>query len=122
MGGAPPRTPARSRWARWLVCALLVTVSSEAGAHPVPRDNHDRAIAVRLTPGAVVVHYVLDLDEGRAARDVPRGELVGVATPGEFYAAFTGYFAPVLAGNLAARLDGKPLGFACTRQEFHPPD
>ena len=44
-------------------------------AHPVPRDNHDRTLVVRLTPDAVVVDYRLEVDEFRASRDLPGEEL-----------------------------------------------
>ncbi len=95
------------------LCALCASVVSSVSAHPVPKDNHDRTIVVRLTPRAVEVDYTLDLDEGRAARDVARAELAGISTPEEFYEAFLRWLAPVLADNLDARLDGKPLAFVC---------
>ncbi len=106
----------------FLVCAfsslcLCVSAVSSVYAHPVPKDNHDRTIVVRLTPRAVEVDYTLDLDELRAARDVAREELAGVTTPEEFYRAFSRWVAPVLAGNLDARLDGKPLDFACVERK-----
>ena len=79
-------------------------------AHPVPNENHDRTIVVRLTPDAVVVDYRLEVDEGRAARDLPRAE-TGRRHQSEASSttAFTPLLRPVLAGNLDARLDGKPL-------------
>src|SRR5438067_808077 len=96
----------------------LLAAPGVAGAHPVPRDNHDRTLVVRLTPGAVVVDYRLDVDEARAALDLSRAELARVSTRAEFYDAFTRSHAPYLAGNLDARLDGKPLTFTCVRQDY----
>jgi ABC-type nickel/cobalt efflux system permease component RcnA len=87
-------------------------------AHPVPRDNHDRTVVVRLTPEAVRVRYTLDVDEGRAARDLRDVELPGVSTPEQFYQAYARHMAPILAGNLAARLNGRPLTFDCVGQGY----
>ncbi len=99
----------------FLLCLLCASVVRPAIAHPVPKDNHDRTTVVRLTPADVEVAYTLDLDEGRAARDVAREELAGVSTPEEFHQAFARWLAPILANNLDARLDGKPLTFACAK-------
>src|SRR5262249_55629577 len=85
-------------------------------AHPVPKDNHDRTLVVRLTPAGLIVDYRLELDEYRAARDLPRSELEGVDSRKDFHAAFRRYHADVLANNLFAALDGKPLEFSCTQQ------
>jgi ABC-type nickel/cobalt efflux system permease component RcnA len=79
----------------------------------VPRDNHDRTILVRLTPDALLVDYRLELDESRAALDLPRSEAAGVTSRQEFYAAVLRYYGGALAGNLDAALDGKPLDFTC---------
>jgi ABC-type nickel/cobalt efflux system permease component RcnA len=87
----------------------------------VPRDNHDRTLVVRLTSEKVIVEYRLELDESRAARDLPREELAKVFDVKEFYTAFTRFHAPVLANNLFATLDGdnaKPLEFKCVRQAY----
>jgi ABC-type nickel/cobalt efflux system permease component RcnA len=81
----------------------------------VPKDNHDRTILVRLTPEAVLVDYRLELDEYRAVRDLPREEFDGLGDRKGFHAAFARYFAPILANNLVARLDGKELEFTCQR-------
>jgi nickel/cobalt exporter len=99
------------------LCILCTSVVRSAQAHPVPKDNHDRTIVVRLTPRAVEVNYRLDLDEGRAARDVAREELAGISTPEEFHRAFVRWLGPILADNLDARLDGKPLVFDCVKRE-----
>jgi ABC-type nickel/cobalt efflux system permease component RcnA len=88
-------------------------------AHPVPRLSHDRVIAVHLTPDAVRVDYHLELDEFTAVyNDLPavldKAELNKLSGR-EFYDAFTRAYAPVLADNLLAKLDGKPLMFTCAR-------
>jgi hypothetical protein len=103
--------------------ALLLTLLpgpltlSSANAHPVPRDNHDRTLIVRLTPEAVLVDYRLEVGELRAALDLARDDLgtiedrVGFA---ELYARST---SETLARSLLARLDGKELTFTCVRYE-----
>jgi ABC-type nickel/cobalt efflux system permease component RcnA len=71
-----------------------------------------------LTPSAVIVDYRLEVDEARAARDLPRSELEGIASRAAFYDTFCRYFAPVLADNLVATLDGKELTFHPLGQSF----
>src|SRR5215831_13505911 len=90
---------------------LCVSVVQPSFAHPVPSDNHDRTIVVRLTAEAVFVEYRLELDELRAQRDLPRSEIAKIASRTDFYNVFTNYFAGILAGNLIARLDDKELSF-----------
>lgn len=96
-------------------------------AHPVPKDNHDRIIAVKLTPAAVVVKYHLDVDESRAELELARAELppkdFAKLTNGQaIRSAYTRYCAPLVGGNLIARIDGKPLAFRCVKQEFEVSD
>jgi ABC-type nickel/cobalt efflux system permease component RcnA len=85
-------------------------------AHPIPKENHDRTITVWLTRQAVLVDYRLEVDEGRAARDLTEEELARVTTPQQLYLVFTDSQGPVLAHNLDARLDGKPLTFTCAEK------
>jgi ABC-type nickel/cobalt efflux system permease component RcnA len=101
---------------------LLLALAAPVGAHPVPRDNHDRTVVVRLTADAVLVDYRLELDETRAALDLPRSEQANVRSPRDFYAVFTRYFAPKLAYNLVADLDGKPLEFTCVERRHELSD
>jgi nickel/cobalt transporter (NicO) family protein len=103
-----------------LVIALLalVALTPAARAHPIPRDNHDRTIVVRLTPEAVVVDYRLEVDELRAVEDMPREELHGLDPAKGFHRLFLDYHAPVLANNLDATLDGKALTFTCVARRF----
>src|SRR5262245_38730248 len=56
----------RSRGMRWAgplvgLCAL-VGVTAEVRADPIPRGEHNRRLAIRLTPGAAVVTYQLDVE------------------------------------------------------------
>jgi ABC-type nickel/cobalt efflux system permease component RcnA len=103
-------------------CLLLLALAAPAGAHPVPKDNHDRTVVVRLTADAVFVDYRLELDETRAALDLPRSEHAQIRSPRDFYAVFTRYFAPKVAYNLVADLDGKPLEFICVEQRHELTD
>jgi hypothetical protein len=90
-------------------------------AHPIPRSNHDRTVRLRLTREAVVVEYQLEVDPYTVVfEDLPavlsQEELARLSKPEEFYTAFTRSYAPILADNLLARLDGKPLTFTCRKQ------
>src|SRR4051812_45262087 len=102
---------------RIAVCLLVVALAPAAlHAHPVPKDNHDRTLAVHLTPSGVVVEYRLELDERRAVFDVRREALEGVDDPKKFHEAFRKHFASVIADNLVATLDGEELTFRCVAQ------
>src|SRR5579871_4423044 len=87
-------------------------------AHPVPKENHDRVIEVRLTPSAVIVEYHLEVNEIGAQLEIVRelspSERADITTPDSFHKAYIQHFAPLLADNLFARLDGKPLVFTGT--------
>src|SRR5439155_9067626 len=45
-------------------------------------------------------------------------ELSKLRKPHEFYESFTRCYAPILAGNLVARLDGRPLEFRCVKHGY----
>src|SRR5437660_5949753 len=99
----------------WLVSGMQTAVQARA-RHPVPRRTHDRTIVVRLGADKVVVNYRLEVDEFTVVyEDLPafsdQIDLTRFTKPEEFYEAFTQCYAPVLAGNLVAKLDGKPLTF-----------
>lgn len=98
------------------LCVLCI-LRGEVSAHPVPKDNHDRTIVVRLTADAVIVEYRLELDVARAARDLQNVDLSDIQSEDQLYAVFTRYFGPILADNLVARVDGKPLTFTCTTRK-----
>src|SRR5581483_5154045 len=101
---------------------LCVSVVPSTCAHPVPSDNHDRTIVVRLTAEALIVDYRLEVDELRAQRDLPRSEIAKITSRTDFYNIFTNYFADILAGNLVARLDDKELSFTCERKAYEATD
>jgi ABC-type nickel/cobalt efflux system permease component RcnA len=90
--------------------------------HPVPSDNHDRTIVVRLTLAGVTVDYRLELDEARAAKDLPAEVLEKVTSRKDFYLRFCRYFGPILANNLSGRLDGKELNFRCEKETYEITD
>src|SRR4051794_14748325 len=99
------------------LAALLVPATLHA--HPVPKDNHDRTLAVHLTPSLVVVDYRLELDGHRAYRDLLDGHreaLAGAQTPKQLAAAYCKHFAPLIADNLVATLDGQELTFRVVEQ------
>src|SRR5579884_2777858 len=91
----------------------LLLLPAAAAAHPLPKDNHDRTLVVRVTPTALVVDYRLEVDELRAARDLPAAVLRSVRDRDELHQRFLDFFADVLANNLDAKLDGRPLTFRC---------
>jgi ABC-type nickel/cobalt efflux system permease component RcnA len=113
---------ASSRRAIWFLLVLgtqYSVLSTAAHAHPVPRRIHDRVLTVRLAADAVTVDYHLELDELTAYDELPAvAEPADLAkiTRDNFYDTFTRLYAPVLAGNLTAKLDGKPLQFECVRR------
>jgi ABC-type nickel/cobalt efflux system permease component RcnA len=108
------------------LCSFVIGLSSTAHAHPVPRRSHDRTIQVRLTADpptgqvVVVVDYRLEVDEWTVVYvDLPafsdQVDLTRLAKPRDFYEAFTRCYAPILADNLLATVDQKPLSFTCVR-------
>lgn len=96
-----------------LFCILLFFALCDESvfAHPVPKQNHDRDIEVRLTAEAVVVKYQLDIDEYRAVQDLDKEDLVRIDSPRAIPRVFLEFAAPILRNNLIARLDGAELSF-----------
>jgi ABC-type nickel/cobalt efflux system permease component RcnA len=96
------------------LCSLCLCGES-VFAHPVPKGNHDRIIEVRIGPSAVIVEYHLEVDETGAqlevVRELPPDERADITTADSFHNAYIRHFGPILADNLFARLDGKPLVF-----------
>jgi hypothetical protein len=87
-----------------LILALLL-LPGAARAHPVPKDNHDRTLVVRLTPEAVLVDYRLEVDELRAALDL-RALEKDLPTSRQ---AIPAALADAVAAALADTLDDLPL-------------
>jgi nickel/cobalt transporter (NicO) family protein len=101
-------------WA-WTIIGIGPDLQADP-LHPVPRRAHDRTIIVRLGPDKVTVDYRLEVDEFTVVfEDLPafsdQIDLTRLSKPDEFYEAFVRCYAPVLAGNLVASVDGKPLTF-----------
>src|SRR5262245_63701504 len=97
---------------------ILLAAAFPVRAHPVPKDNHDRTIVVRLTPDAVVVDYRLEVDEFRALRDLDGVDLGVLRDRKDVHAAYLKHFAPLLMGNLVVQLDGRDVDLACVQQSF----
>jgi nickel/cobalt exporter len=108
-----------------LVFALITHHSSlitPACAHPVGERTYDRTIVVRLSPNAVGVDYELEVNTATVAQDLADlGEEIDLSQcrqPRDFYEAFVKFHAPVLARNLDARLDRRPLAFSPAGHDF----
>jgi ABC-type nickel/cobalt efflux system permease component RcnA len=86
----------------------------------VPKKTHDRAIVVRLTSEAVVVDYRLEVDKDTASLELldtfDKSE-IGELNKENFYPTFLRVYGPILANNLTATLDGKPLTFTCVQHD-----
>lgn len=105
------------------MAALLLGGGTAAHAHPVPRSSHDRTIAVHLEPGStpealhVRVTYRLEVDETTVLLEdmAPfRDEIDFIKyrnRPLAFYAEYARIYAPIIADNLLAKLNGQPLAF-----------
>jgi len=112
-----------------LLTLVVLMRPHSAQAHPVPKNNHDRTIVVRLSQDrqkgllAITVDYRLEVDEFTAIYvDLPalgqKIELNKVATPIQYYEAYLTGYAPILAANLAGTIDGEPLVFRCVKRRF----
>ncbi|MGL4552352.1 MAG: nickel/cobalt transporter, partial [Gemmataceae bacterium] len=99
--------------------ALIVLLLS---AHPVPKDNRDRTLIVRPTPAALVVELRLEIDESRAARDLPVEDLTAVKDRAGLLAAFQRHAEATLGGGLAVTLDGQELDLRCTARAMKVTD
>jgi nickel/cobalt transporter (NicO) family protein len=117
-----------SKIAALLVGVLLWLCPAAAFGHPVPRGSHDRTIVVQLTPSplkneiVVAVRYRLEVDELTVALEdmIPFHDRVQRnRSPNnslDFYDEFTRIYAPIIAGNLLAQVDGKALSFQCEQR------
>lgn len=111
------------------VIALALTLSALLGGaarapgHPVPKRAHDRTIELRIVPGAsndqarLQIRYRLEVDEFTVVfDDLPalgdKLDLKKLREPREFYDAYVANYAPILADNLRAKVDGRPVNFA----------
>src|SRR5262245_50047044 len=120
---AAMRLLSRSPLPWFLPTFCLLAPAAPAPGHPIESDNHDRTIAVRVgaeaKTGQVVVRvaYRVEVAENRAIRaDLPavrkKLDLSDFRNqPNRFYREFTRLYAPVLAANLTAKVDGRPMRF-----------
>jgi ABC-type nickel/cobalt efflux system permease component RcnA len=99
---------------------LFVFVGA-AGAHPVPRGDHDRTAAVRISPGTVRVEYRVEVDPWTLVYgDVAESDIdtKGFRKPSDWYNAFATHAADRFADGLRASVDDKPLSFRCESKRF----
>lgn len=114
---------------RSMMLGLVVFIwPSWALAHPVAKDSHDRTITVRLARGTspgqlvVVVDYRLEVDEATAVFEDLKPFLGEIdltkfqGKPLELYAEYARLYAPILAGNLRVKLNGRSLPLLCVKK------
>jgi ABC-type nickel/cobalt efflux system permease component RcnA len=101
---------------------------STAFAHPVPRSHHDRTIVVRLALDAtasqvlVTVQYRLEVDELTVVLEdmAPFKDEIHLENYRDkaeaYYGEFLRAYAPILAGNLTATVDGKAVPLRCVQR------
>jgi ABC-type nickel/cobalt efflux system permease component RcnA len=101
---------------RRLILVLPFLSCAVAQAHPVPKQNHDRIIVVRISADALIVDYRLEVDRDgwTIARDLKEAlpnqeDWAGLTTEAKVYDAFARAYAPLIAGNLTIKLDGRDL-------------
>jgi nickel/cobalt exporter len=104
-----------------IVLGLFFVASGSLCAHPVPKDNHDRFITVRLlegkTPDHLLLHieYRLEVDEATVVLDdmKPYRDEVDASLfakkPLDYYSQFTRIYAPIYAENLLVKINGEPV-------------
>src|SRR5262245_22562276 len=113
----------------WCLSAVLaLQLCHAAYAHPVPRRSHDRTTMIRLGTDSeegslrVEIAYRLEVDEFTALYEDllsldEKVDLTKLRSAQGFYDTYTEKYAPILAANLMASLDGRPLAFVCAKRE-----
>ena len=91
-------------------------------AHPVPRDNRDRTIVVRITPTSLIVDYRLEVDETSLVRELTREEAAKVTSRADLLEIFSKSFGETANRNLDATLDGQELHFQCVDRKVAATD
>jgi ABC-type nickel/cobalt efflux system permease component RcnA len=107
----------------FFVSLWLFFFPATANSHPVPQKAHDRTIVIHLTEDRAIVNYRLEVNEFTVVYDdLPafgdQIDLTKLTKPADFYNAFLSCYAPILAGNLLARVDDQPLTFACQKKSY----
>ncbi len=109
---------------RILPVLLLLAAASVAPAHPVPKNTHDRTVAVHLEqkPGPVTVRvtYTLEVDEVTAlTRDLEPYDDIDVfqfrGKALQLYTALAHRLGPDLAYRLRGQANGQRLDFNCIK-------
>jgi ABC-type nickel/cobalt efflux system permease component RcnA len=109
---------------RRLFATLVVCLfAAPASAHPVPNDTHVRTIVVHLRPTELCIRYRLELDQFTTVFKDSKGliedsEVKRLSTPSAFYGEFTRRLGPLLADQLVATLDGRPVSLRCLEHRF----
>lgn len=98
----------------------FLLVCCNVHAHPVPKNTHDRIVAVKVAPDAILVEYQLEVDEWTLINNLvallDREELAALNGREDCYKEFVRRSAPLLADNLITFVDDKPLTFSCEKQ------
>ena len=109
----------------FLLLPFLFVFCSPARAHPVPKNNHDRTIVVRLRPGptaeqiVVRVDYRLEVDPTTVILDDMRPfrdeiDITQFKDRLDYFKEFTKKYAPILADHLMAKVNGVAVELTCT--------
>lgn len=111
-----------------LCMVALLGIVLPARAHPVPKNNHDRTIAVHLQKGdkpnhlSIRVDFCLEVDETTVLlRDMePFQDEVDYADyknkPLEYYAEFTRIYAPIYANRLVVSVNDRRVALTCKKR------
>jgi ABC-type nickel/cobalt efflux system permease component RcnA len=111
-----------------LCIVALLGIVLPVRAHPVPKNNHDRTIAVHLQksdkPNHLKIHveFRLEVDETTVLlRDMePFLDEVDYADyknkPLEYYGEFTRIYAPIFANRLVASVNDRRIALACKKR------
>jgi ABC-type nickel/cobalt efflux system permease component RcnA len=111
-----------------LFAALFLAASApRAFGHPVPTDSHLRTVTISLRPTELCVRYRLELDQFTTVYKDSKGlidesEVKQFNTPSAFYGEFTRRLAPLLADQLEATFDDRPLPLRCVEHRFEVSD
>ncbi len=102
---------------RSAACLLLVIWSGSAVAHPVPRQHHDRTLTLTIRPGALLVEYVLALDQLTFDDDLAFKRDIDRADPRKLRAVYGEEFGKHIRDSLLAEINGRDLSFRFLRFE-----
>jgi ABC-type nickel/cobalt efflux system permease component RcnA len=104
-----------------LLAGLFLGVGLPVHAHPIASRSYERTVVVHLTSSGAIVEYHLVLEELTAQLDLlalrDKTNLADLTTRKQIREAFLSAYAPILADNLVATLNQKPLTFRCTSKE-----